>query len=116
MTAVVAGRLDLLAVIEYAKVHAPAPPIHGSPAHGLAGRPAEFELARGARVVGLSETLARLDRVHDLPGYGHRAVPADMLSADLRCDCDRYYQCGCVGDQVSRRLPTLRPGRRTTTG
>lgn len=103
MTATSTGQLDLLAVLEQAKVDAPAPTLYGSPARGLAARAAEFAAWRDAH--GSFDSLGRSHAwtVHiTCPDTATPRCQPTVLSADLRCDCDRSEQCSCVGELMYR--------------
>ena len=103
MTEVLPGQLDLFTAIEEAKLDAPAPTLYGSPTRGLAARAAEFAAwrdgARLVRLLGRSHAWTVCITCPDTPT--ERCQPT-VLSADLRCDCDRYDQCSCVGDLMYR--------------
>jgi|ThiBio_1000_plan_1041568.scaffolds.fasta_scaffold00807_15 hypothetical protein len=103
MTEVLPGQLDLFAAIEEAKVDAPAPSIYGSSTRGLAARAAEYLAWREAHgsfgAYGRSHAWTVCLTCPDTPTA--RCQPT-VLSADLRCDCDRYEECSCVGDLMYR--------------
>ena len=90
MSDVMAGQLDLLSLLEEAKLAAPAPTLYGSPVRGLAAaRHAEFERWRdehgGFGSLGRSHAWTVWITCPDSPTA--RCQPT-VLSADLRCDCD----------------------------
>ena len=103
MTDVLPVQLDLFAAIEEAKVDAPAPTLYGSPARGLAARTAEFHAWRAAH-----GSFGSVGRSHawtvqlTCPETATVRCQPTVLSADLRCDCDRYDECCCVGDLLYR--------------
>ena len=97
------GQLDLFAAIEDAKIDAPAPTIYGSPTRGLAGRAAEFEAWREAH-----GSFGSIGRSHawtvniTCPEAATQRCQPTVLSADLRCDCDRHDRGSCVGELMYR--------------
>jgi hypothetical protein len=97
MPTALAGQLDLLALVEDAKLSAPAPTLYGSAARGLAARAAEFTAWRDAH--GSFGSFGRHITRPDTPTG--RCQPT-VLSADLRCDCDRHEGCCCVGELMYR--------------
>lgn len=103
MTDVLPGQLDLLAAIEDAKLDDPAPTLYGSLARGLAARAAEFAAWRDTygsfASIGRSHAWTVCITCPDTPT--ERCQPT-VLSADLRCDCDRYDECTCIGDLMYR--------------
>lgn len=103
MTAMLDGQLDLFAAIEEAKLDAPAPTLYGSSARGLAARAAEFAAWRDTHgsfgSLGRSHAWTVCITCPDTPTT--RCQPT-VLSADLRCDCDRYDECSCLGDLMYR--------------
>lgn len=103
MPEVLPGQLDLFAAIEEAKLGAPAPTLYGSSARGLAARAAEFAAWRDAHgsfgSVGRSHAWTVCITCPDTPT--ERCQPT-VLSADLRCDCDRYDECSCMGKLMYR--------------
>ena len=103
MTEVLPGQLDLFAAIEEAKLGGPAPTLYGSPTRGLTARADEFAGWRAAHgsfgSTGRSHAWTVCLTCPDTPT--ERCQPT-VLSADLRCDCDRYEQCSCLGDLMYR--------------
>jgi hypothetical protein len=103
---IMAGQLDLLSLLEEAKLAAPSPTLYGSPVRGLAARHAEFQRWRdehgGFGSLGRSHAWTVWITCPDSPT--ERCQPT-VLSADLRCDCDNQRDqphCGCVGDLMYR--------------
>ena len=106
MNEMLPGQLDLLAVIEEAKLEAPMRTLYGSPARGLAARAAEFAAWRAAH-----GSLGSYGRSHawtvclTCPDTPTDRCQPTVLFADLRCNCGRYrdsYRCTCVGDLMYR--------------
>ena len=103
MTEILPGRLDLFAAIEDAKLDAPAPTLYGSPARGLPVRAAEFAAWRQAHgSFGSSRRSHAWTVCLTCPDTPTQRCQPTVLSADLRCDCDRYDRCRCVGDLMYR--------------
>jgi Family of unknown function (DUF6349) len=96
-------QLDLFTAIEEAKLEAPAPTLYGSPARGLAARAAEMTAWRNE--YGGFGCLPRSHAwtVHiSCPDTATERCQPTVLSADLRCDCDRFddhcESCCCIGE------------------
>jgi hypothetical protein len=100
-------QLDLFAVIEAAKLDAPTMSIYGSPARGLAARAAEAAAWREqhGRFGYLGRSHAWTVQIMCPESPTERCQPT-VLSADLRCDCDRFDRdrepCSCVGELMYR--------------
>jgi hypothetical protein len=106
MADILTGQLDLLDAIDAAKLKAPAPTLYGSPARGLAARAAEYDAWRAEH-----GTFGASTRSHGwtvwitCPDTPHGRCQPTVVSADLRCDCDRRRDedpCCCVGDLMYR--------------
>lgn len=96
-------QLDLLAAIEEAKLEAPAPTLYDSPSHGLAARAADYDGWRAAHGnFGASRRSHAWTVWITCPQTPTERCQPTVLSADLRCDCDRYEDCSCVGDLLYR--------------
>jgi len=96
-------QLDLFTAIDEAKLEAPAPSLYGSAARGLAARAAEMQAWRSEH-----GNFGCLPRSHawtvhiTCPDTPTDRCQPTVLSADLRCDCDRFEDCYCIGDLMYR--------------
>jgi hypothetical protein len=100
-------QLDLFAAIEDAKLEAPTLSIYGSPARGLVARAAEAAAWREeyGRFGYLARSHAWTVHITRPESPTERCQPT-VLSADLRCHCDRFDHdrepCCCVGELMYR--------------
>lgn len=103
MSDVLPGQLDLLAAIEDAELEAPAPTLYGSPTRGLAARAAEYDAWRAEHgSFGASARSHAWTVWITCPETCTDRCQPTVLSADLRCDCDRSEDCCCLGDLMYR--------------
>lgn len=103
MSKVLPGQLDLLAAIEQANRDAPAPTLYGSPTRGMSARAAEYQtwLAEHGSFGASGRSHAWTVQISCPDTATDRCQPS-VLSADLRCNCDRSEECCCVGALLYR--------------